>query len=117
MSFHADTQSVDLFLLTLMADCQLIEDETDGLTDDMKVNMIQQTLKMRQKLLFDGYLRMQIVRYIQCDFLIPQDVMNLCQKFFEIDIKSLPPLLSSTEQEYRDLFKVQRQTICKIEGN
>ena len=44
-----------------------------------------------QKLLFDGYMRMQILNTLSDDFtkIVCTDVINLCYTFFAIKIKSL----------------------------
>ena len=67
-----------------------------------------------QRLLFDAYLRIEIFNHLTnyplCKF-IPEDIINLCLKFYEIDIKSL----SQNDNEIVGLTKLCIECKCNKE--
>ena len=56
--------------------------------DKTRLSQIEQIV-YEQRLLFDGFMRNEVLKHITIHTLIPQDLINLCIKFYEIDIKSI----------------------------
>ena len=60
-------------------------------TDNNVANEIILNTAYQQRLLFDGFIRIEILIHLTNDDhkIVPQEVINLCNKFYELDIKTL----------------------------
>ena len=70
-----------------------IQLETNHTVNTTTTDVTQQTAEMldlvdhEQTTLFNGYIRMEIVNHLTDYSLVPEDVINLCMKFYYINIK------------------------------
>ena len=73
-----------------MTTCQLVDDYKIPSPIDCGLkyeSSIYDTFNIKQTLLFDGYLRINILSQMNNNVQIPFDIINLCQRFFAINIK------------------------------
>ena len=73
----------------LIEDCQKYNTQSQniGLSNELIAKTVIQTFMLKQQWLFSGYMRMVISERVIKQTLIPLDVINLCQHFFNVNIE------------------------------